>query len=449
MPIDVLVGELRAIGINEPLNEIPQSKVSLQPINELGEHFVKMLQPDDTLLSIALACREPEVLEGEPSRELKEMILEDRVSDLDHMAGYLKHGPAALDHFIRLQLGGGHIDLPATAEELRAAVGESDLNEINLNDVHYHPLGEQGKKLLIALSPYESIAAANLACTLLTVPGVAAPLREVVASALRLLPQRPMETMSFICPLTVSVEDGDSWDLVEGSPNLLVEHEDEIRDALKDEVHEGKNMADYLPDALKPKIASMEWDVTKVQGTLYGSITCKLRAPLTNNEQSELVKWISGQNSDGLGEGFEQRPIKSSDGELYVSLWHSGDDYYVLPEDEFQSRVLQTTSPAVLESQKPDCPLLGADGNVFNLIGIASRTLRKNGLHDQVTEMRERAMSSGSYDEALGIITDYVNPVFIHDDMDEEDDDWCREPEYDEDDWTEEEQGFGEMGGMT
>jgi len=94
-------------------------------------------------------------------------------------------------------------------------------------------------------------------------------------------------------------------------------------------------MADYLPDALKPKIASMEWDVTKVQGTLYGSITCELRAPLTNNEQSELVKWISGQNSDGLCEGFEQRPVKTGDGELYVHFWNDGDDYYVMPSEEF------------------------------------------------------------------------------------------------------------------
>ena len=29
-------------------------------------------------------------------------------------------------------------------------------------------------------------------------------------------------------------------------------------------------------------------------------------------------------------------------------------------------------------SKKPDCPLIGADGNIFNLIGIASRTLRRN-----------------------------------------------------------------------
>jgi len=105
-------------------------------------------------------------------------------------------------------------------------------------------------------------------------------------------------------------------------------------------------------------------------------------------------------------------------------------------------------APRPDESPKPDCPLIGADNNIFSLIGIASRTLRENGLHDQVKEMRERAMGSGSYDQALGVIMDYVNPVSIQDVMEEDDEDWCREPEYIEDDWPEEEQDFGTMGGM-
>lgn len=35
---------------------------------------------------------------------------------------------------------------------------------------------------------------------------------------------------------------------------------------------------------------------------------------------------------------------------------------------------------------KPDCPLIGQDGNIFNLMGIASRTLKQNGLADQAKE---------------------------------------------------------------
>lgn len=58
---------------------------------------------------------------------------------------------------------------------------------------------------------------------------------------------------------------------------------------------------------------------------------------------------------------------------------------------------------------KPDCPLIGEDGNVFNLVGIAARTLKRNGLSEQASEMTAKVFGSGSYEEALGIIDEYVN----------------------------------------
>lgn len=70
------------------------------------------------------------------------------------------------------------------------------------------------------------------------------------------------------------------------------------------------------------------------------------------------------------------------------------------------------------EQKKPDCKLIGEDGNIFNLMGIASRTLRQNGMADQAVEMRDRIRASGSYDEALCIIGEYVN-ITGGDDLDE------------------------------
>lgn len=61
------------------------------------------------------------------------------------------------------------------------------------------------------------------------------------------------------------------------------------------------------------------------------------------------------------------------------------------------------------QDEKPDCALIGQDGNIFNLMGIASNTLKKHGLSDQAKEMRDRITSSGSYTKALGIIGEYVN----------------------------------------
>lgn len=65
-------------------------------------------------------------------------------------------------------------------------------------------------------------------------------------------------------------------------------------------------------------------------------------------------------------------------------------------------------------AQKPDCPLIGADGNIFNLLGIASRTLKESGLVAQAEEMRSRVYQSQSYDSALSIIGDYVNITSVN-----------------------------------
>lgn len=78
---------------------------------------------------------------------------------------------------------------------------------------------------------------------------------------------------------------------------------------------------------------------------------------------------------------------------------------------------------------KPDCPLIGQDGNIFNLMGIASRTLRQNGMADEAKEMCSRITSCGSYHKALGIIDEYVNITSVDEDVNEDEE--C--DEYDED----------------
>ena len=71
-------------------------------------------------------------------------------------------------------------------------------------------------------------------------------------------------------------------------------------------------------------------------------------------------------------------------------------------------------SKAEPEQVKPDCPLIGTDGNIFHLIGKASETLRKNGMQAQAEEMRNRIFQCQSYDSALSIIGDYVNITSAH-----------------------------------
>lgn len=59
---------------------------------------------------------------------------------------------------------------------------------------------------------------------------------------------------------------------------------------------------------------------------------------------------------------------------------------------------------------KPYCSLIEQDGNIFNLMGAASRTLREHGMGEQAKEMCYRITGGNchTYHEALCIINEYV-----------------------------------------
>ena len=67
---------------------------------------------------------------------------------------------------------------------------------------------------------------------------------------------------------------------------------------------------------------------------LYGKVDVRLTEPMTEEEEKELRDWIRGQNSDGLGEGFEQREIPTDRGDLSVSFWDSGEGYFIKDDEE-------------------------------------------------------------------------------------------------------------------
>ena len=59
--------------------------------------------------------------------------------------------------------------------------------------------------------------------------------------------------------------------------------------------------------------------------------------------------------------------------------------------------------------QKPIANVVGQNGNVFNIIAICSKALKEVGMRDEAKEMQTKVMSSGGYDEALGIMGDYCD----------------------------------------
>ena len=67
-----------------------------------------------------------------------------------------------------------------------------------------------------------------------------------------------------------------------------------------------------------------------------GVAECHVQGDLTAEELDRLKETIIGQAADGFGEGFEQRPIKTGDGEIYVSLWSSDKSWSIMTRDELE-----------------------------------------------------------------------------------------------------------------
>lgn len=90
-------------------------------------------------------------------------------------------------------------------------------------------------------------------------------------------------------------------------------------------------------NSVDEKVASARLSVEERNGELMGVMVCRIKGELTADELDTLTDWVSGQASDGIGESLEQREIKTGDGEIYVSLWNSGNAWSIRTEQELNS----------------------------------------------------------------------------------------------------------------
>lgn len=109
------------------------------------------------------------------------------------------------------------------------------------------------------------------------------------------------------------------------SPRELLAYEEEILEAIEKSKLPGEEKRGLMKyydscDSLNAKVSKYEFTVEEVKGELMGVAVLTLNDALTDKELELIKSEITGQASDGFGEGFEQRPIKTPDGEIYVLL---------------------------------------------------------------------------------------------------------------------------------
>ena len=182
---------------------------------------------------------------------------------------------------------------------------------------------------------------------------------------------------------------------------------DSIQEAVKQRnSDDGGNLMLYFDEERNPNVKAKTLSAipsVEIRGDeLKGCTTVRLQEPLTGPEMQDLQDYLKGQFSDGWGEGFEQQEIQTSDGVLYVHF----------AEERFDFEVEQVRSTEVSKEQpvpkRPKMKLVGEDGNIFAILGRASRLLKRNGQAEQAEEMSNRVYHSGDYYKALNIISEYV-----------------------------------------
>jgi hypothetical protein len=68
-------------------------------------------------------------------------------------------------------------------------------------------------------------------------------------------------------------------------------------------------------------------------------------------------------------------------------------------------------NPTTTIAAKPKAKVIGQNGNVFNTLAICTTALKRVGLNEQASTMTNRVFQSGSYDEALVIMMEYIEFV--------------------------------------
>lgn len=102
-----------------------------------------------------------------------------------------------------------------------------------------------------------------------------------------------------------------------------------------------EDMSDFInEESFEQKVSSIRYSIILAGEDgcdFYGKVTFEHHTPLTAEEILDVKEWISGQNSDGVGEGLEIQEYETNGYVFKVELWDSRNPhlYKVYTEKEW------------------------------------------------------------------------------------------------------------------
>ena len=158
-----------------------------------------------------------------------------------------------------------------------------------------------------------------------------------------LLPK--IHEMKLYAPLAIKTEHADSSMLQEYQGDAA-EHQKEINlSSMRSmERYDCKfGLARRYPqDDMENRVLSIFPCVEEHQGELWGVLFVRIQGWLDDHQCRSLLSYCTSQLSDGWGEAFEQTPIPTEDGPLYVSFWNNSESWRLFSEEEFRQMLEQT-----------------------------------------------------------------------------------------------------------
>ena len=178
-------------------------------------------------------------------------------------------------------------------------------------------------------------------------------------------------TLKLFMPLTGSAPTCGEYGDYDGENSALygsdlLAYEDEILAALvkyrmPEETERGIMHWYSADDSVNTKVKSVVFTVEEKNGQLWGVAECRVIGTLLPTELETLKDYITGQASDGWGEGFEQQEIDTDGGEIYVHLWSFDHDWSIQTEEE-------RFAPKIAEGLPEMCfSVLGTTGELICL----------------------------------------------------------------------------------